>query len=225
VLLAAYAVVTLIHLYPWADLWHALMTLPVFLVLLAYHFDRLQHALRAAPGLRSLSLALAVVLLAIALAPFMEVMLRARAGRDSAQGTFARARGITVPQQKVTDAAELVRFLESPAVRARPVFVAANEQMLYFLAGRRSPLEEHEFLFYLVGVGGVAPADAGRLVSEAELVSRLARTKPLVVDYEEPGRSPDSPLRRAFPALAEYLDRRCRVVERFGRYRVLAEGG
>ena len=77
------------------------------------------------------------------------------------------------------------------------LLVLVDEQMIYFLAGRRSALSREEFVFYVVGAGYMADDVARQAVDQQDAVRRLARTRPTIVDY--PGSPETTRFRRAFP--------------------------
>jgi hypothetical protein len=212
-----YAVVSVLYLTPAADLMHVFTALPINLILLAHVAPRLWPA--SLGTRRPLVASVATALVVAALAPFVSALVSTRRELPEVRPGFARAGGVFDPRPKFRQAVELVDYLRDGAGRGRPVFVMANEQMLYFLAARHSPLERHEFLFFLAGFGLVAKEDARADLDEESAVGRLRETRPLIVDV--PGTSASRFFRATFPRVTAYLDGAYHPVATFGAYRVL----
>jgi len=197
-----------LQLYPAADLPHALMTLPPFVPVLAGVVARLRTAGTSV-----------VLALAILIALFAAPLLRIRVGAQRADGAgFTRASGVRDGGSEFSHAVSLVRWLANQP--PGPILVLANQQLLYFLSGRRSLVEHDEFVLYLVGADLIEAHAARRWIDEDAIVTRLRETGALVVDSEA------TPAGRrvlaVFPRVAALIDDEWREVVRFGGYRVLA---
>src|SRR5262249_2203713 len=159
-LLWVLAASSLLYLYPAGDFWHVIMTVPMFLPLIALQLDRAQRVepppapRRRRPNAFAVA---AVAVLALLAAPPVLSLLTTRAQLANEPPRFARARGI-VGLTKYRDAADLVDFLDTQQPAQRPLFITANEQMLYFLSGRVSALDRYEFVFYLTAAGLIRDA-------------------------------------------------------------------
>lgn len=216
------AVVSLLFLSPNADIMHLLTALPIYLVLPAHLLDRvIDSSAPAKAGFSSrapVAVVAAVILVVVAL-PFVRQLAAARAGSERPTASFQRASGIYDPSPKFSRAVELVEFLRDGSGRERPVAVIANEQMLYFLAAKRSPVERYEFLFFLIGSDVITPSDARASVDQAWVIGRLRQTKALIVDV------PDGKASRRFhamlPDVSAFLAEHYEPVARFGAYTVL----
>jgi hypothetical protein len=223
VLFGCYGVVSLLHFFPAADVWHVLMTLPVFLILLARPLAGLLRCGARGPTLTpgvGLAGGVAALLLAVVLAvPFVQALVFTRTALPDLHVGFERASGVFDPSPKFGEAVALVDYLREPAQRERRLLVLVNEQMIYFLAGKPSILEDHEFLLYLVGADLIEATDARRAADEQKLVRRVEAGLPLVVDDSDSGSG--ARLRQVFPALGAFLDRCGHPVATFGSYEVL----
>jgi hypothetical protein len=202
-------------LYPYADLPHVLMVLPMFLPLTASVLaDVVAPTATASATTRAIAVALAVGWPIAAMLPFLRQWQVARQANPPAV-TFPRATGLRVPGPKAADAALLVRDL---AAREAAVFVLSNEQMVYFLAGVRSPLEREEFVLYVVAADLIRDEDARAMADQDHMIDALASSHAVVVDV------PDSPasgrVRRAFPRLAAFIDDAYGPPLAVGEYRV-----
>jgi hypothetical protein len=195
------------------------MNLPVFLPLLAYHLQAFHEAEAGGRG-RTVSAVLLAAFVAMLFSPFVpfarpplepcEVQSPARGGR---------ATGVRSPDCKLADAHQLVPLLDARAPATTPLFVIPDEQMMYFLTGRRSVLEDSEFILYLVRHGFISDADARTQVDEPAAIARFERERPLVVRWNGVGRDRFA---RALPALAAYIERAYGVVGHAGRFEILA---
>jgi len=211
-----FAAVSLPLLHPAGDIWHVFMGLPAFLPLLAVQLARVPGARPGRLGTVVSAAALATLLL-IACAPFAVALWQAPRVLPQGSTGFARATGVIDASPKFRDAGVVVGYLDDQPA-GRPLFVLANAQMFYFLAGRPSALEPEEFVLYLVG-GDLIAADAARaLLSDAGLATRLAAARPLLID------EPDSVLRarfrRVYPETAAYIDAHTRPVQVAGAFTV-----
>lgn len=200
------AAASLLLLFPSADLWHALMGLPLALPLLAGLLERWS-------GGRRVRHAVAAAALLLLAAPFVAQAWRARATQWPEVGS-PRAANIHIADRALIDLPALLAALDAYAPE-RPLFVAANQQLLYVLSGRDSPLARDEYLLYLTYLGTIDPAAAQRLLGEDDAVARLGAARPIVVTY--PSRD-DQRLRATFPAIGRWVDEQTRPVARLGRY-------
>ncbi len=205
----------LLYLYPAADWAHAYTSLPVFLPALGLLLAR-----PFAAGLaRSRTIYLATLAVAVGLflaVPFVLIQrdYAALRGRPLPQ----RASGIRVPGAMHRDHVALAAALLSDRHRERDVVVLSGQHLLYFVSGRVSPLEEHEFALYLNRFEGISGEDLRRLVDQDAVVARLEATRPLLVeDYQGAG----ARLRRQLPRLGRYIERRYREQSRVGGLRIL----
>jgi hypothetical protein len=211
------AVASLPQLYPAGDFLHVIMGLPPFLVLLAWRLDG-----KAVAGPRGARRAGAVLGAALC-APFVLALLRVRFDRTAPDISLTRASGVFDPSPKFHQGAALVGYLDAPERRERPVLVITNEQLIYFLAGRVSVLDEHEFVLYLLEAGLLPVERARAAIDEGAVAARLEAMRPLIVD--DPTSPATGRFRAAFPAVAALLDRGWAPVATFGGYRVLAPVG
>jgi hypothetical protein len=201
-----FAAASLLLLFPSADVWHALMGLPLALPLLAGLLERWsigRHARQAA----------VVAAVLVLVAPFAAQSWRARDTPWPEAGS-PRAPNIHIADRALIDLPALLAALNGYAPE-RPLFVAANQQLLYVLSGRDSPLARDEYLLYLTYLGTIDPAAAQRLLREDDAVARLSAARPIVVTY--PSRDDDR-LRATFPGIGRWVDEQTRPVARFGRY-------
>ena len=61
----------------------------------------------------------------------------------------------------------------SAEYRDRPLIVLSGEHLFYYLTGRVSPIEEHEFLLYLIAIDAVTPESAHELADPSEFIERI----------------------------------------------------
>ena len=217
VLMSFYGVAALQHLYPAGDFWHLLNMLPVYTILLGHQLARLAARERGkTPNAR---VVVAVALVAFLVLPFSYALARARLDRAPRAFSIPRLGGIFDPSPKFADAAAVLSFLADPERATRGLLVVANEQMLYFAAGRPSIWDGEEFLLYLVQNDLVRGEGARALLDEPALLGRLAKSRPLIVDYE--GSPGSQRLWEAFPTIGSHVKARYHQTARFGRYVVL----
>jgi hypothetical protein len=219
-----FGLTSLLLLYPAADFWHVVMGLPAWLPLLAFQLERFRCPpdARGRPGRTERRSALLVAILVLALcAPFVDT-LRFVQRTQHGEAPLARASGIVGWPPRFTEAVEVIRYLDSLPKEA-PLLVIANEQMIYFLAGRSSVITDGEYVLYLVGADAIAGDDARALLPEQRLIERLESAKPLIVDYT--GNPMSQRFRNAFPRTATYVEIRYRLQQAVGQYRVLAWAG
>jgi len=210
-LVVPFAAITLLQMYPAADLPHAGMVLPAFLPLLGYALAR--RVERDGP----MAAGLAFIWLASAVFPSVSARLAPPPATVTAR--FDRASGISGTDPRLDDVARLVQYLGDAGRPRGDLLVLVDQQMLYFLAGRHSALSRDEFVFYVVGVGVMADDVARMLVDEQEAIRRLAHTRPIIVDI--PGSAEATRFRRAFPSIARFIDETYSPVTSIGGYKVL----
>ncbi len=208
-LLVPFAAITVLQLYPSADLPHVAMVLPAFLPLLGYAITR--RIERDGP----MAAGLALAWLAALSSPFLGA--RVALSRETFQARFDRASGISGP--RLDDAARVVRYLGDAAAPDGDLLVLVDQPMLYFLAGRRSALSGDEYVFYVVGAGYMADEVARKLVDEQDAIRDLARIRPVVVDRR--GSVESTRFRRTFPSIARFIDETYRPATSIGGYQVL----
>jgi hypothetical protein len=215
-----FAAAAILQLYPAADLPHAVMILPACLPLLAHFIDR--SRLVRAPAARSpfgatLLTALVTIMTLGVVAPCLQMVRTYLTSRPPAFNALQRAGGTWAIGDRFADAAALIEKLPSFApVPDGGLFVIANEQLLYVLAGVDSPLPAYEFVFYLVQADLISGEEARALIDESMMIERLEQTRPLIIDHTA---SPAGDrFRRAFPRLAHYLTQRYREAGRAGGY-------
>jgi len=217
------AATSLLLFYPAGDFFHMVMALPVFLPPLAFLAERFSQpagseaaAARALPSVPSLLVAALTVWMVAPCVAHLTTRWEEAGGEASA---LSRATGVRGAEPKFGRVADLVARLDSEVAPGGRLLVLNGEQMLYFLAGRRSALDADEFVFYLAGAGLISDANARSLVDEREAVERLARERPVVV---EGGDSPTAGrVRTVFPEMSHYLDAHYRKAADAGGYRVL----
>lgn len=219
-LLWLFAAAALLQLYPGADLPHAVMILPACLPLLAHFIDRVHRApvaLASAPQRRALPTALLLILFFGVVAPCLQMVRTYLASRPATFDALGRAGGIWAIGERFSDTVALTTRLPSFApVPDGGLFVIANEQLLYVLAGVDSPLPAYELVFYLVQADLISAEEARALADESMMIERLEDRRPLIVDRA--GSAAGARFREAFPRVARYLTERYREGERIGGY-------
>lgn len=207
------AAAALVQLYPAADLPHAANVLPAVLPLLAF---ALQRGIDAEGGHRGLRTGAAVVVIALLVAPGVGLLA---ANRGSGEAAFARATAVHPVGARAAATAELARRLAAEPAPT-PVWMVGAEQMLYFLADRRSALPREEMTLYFIAAGLLPEPEAvARLIDETAVIDTLRRTRPLIVD--EPGGMTAGRVRAALPRVAAFVARHYLPAERIGPYQVL----
>src|SRR6185369_12648321 len=170
------AVTSLLLLYPAADFWHFIMGLPAFLPLLAFQFQRTATPFRGIRGVVAGAVLLVVTFaFSGAFVDTLRYSLRVQPKPPSA--VLARASGVAGASSKFADTVELVTYLDAQP-KDVPMFALANQQMLYFLAGRTSAADPDEFILYLVASDVIDDADARNLLPPARPIERLQVSKP-----------------------------------------------
>ena len=157
-----------------------------------------------------------MVAIALLVAPGVALLV---ANRHFGGARFARATGIHPAGERAEAAAELVRQLaqdHSPT----PVWMIGAEQMVYFLADRRSALPREEMTLYFIAAGLLPdPSAVAQLIDEAAVIDTLQRTRPLLVD--DPAGVTAGRVRAALPRVTAFVAQRYRPAERVGPYQVL----
>jgi len=140
------------------------------------------------------------------------------AQRPAGAPVFARASGIWGGDARFGEMREVLAVLDRTAPAGAPVLVLPSAQLLYFLAGRPSPLPQAEMVLYLLTAGLLHPADARALAPEDDMLARLRAAPPVVV------RADGDAWRRiaaAYPALASWIDDGYIPVARVGGHEIL----
>ena len=221
-LLGCFAATSLLLLYPAADIWHLLHALPAFFPLMARQLWRFREgatvssSVSPAPS-RSATWVVAG-LVAVVLLPAARDLWAGRERRPAFTHVFARATGIRGAGEEAPWAARLLLRLESPSLRDRRVFALSGRQMLYFLSGRVSPLEEFEIGVYLLRTGALTDEGVARLFDEERMIDALKRTRPLLLDdfYDD---ASDRILAR-LPKVARYVREHYTLVGRIGGFTI-----
>jgi hypothetical protein len=227
-LLYCNALTSLLLLYPSADLLHMVMGLPAYAPLYAFLGERLHRgaaiATSGAPRWgRWLSGGLIGALAVGMAAPSVRFLVTTAVGSRSDTTSVPRATAIRGLQPKFREVAALLAFLDAQLPADRELLVLNGEQMLYFLAGRRSALEKDEFALYLVGTDIISDDDARGLVDQQQAIARLAQSRPIVVEGGD--RRTDDRVRRVFDELSRYIDAHYQVVATVANYRILLWAG
>jgi hypothetical protein len=222
-LYTASAATGLLYLYPAGDFWHVIMTVPLFLPLLAYQLERFHRVDRgdsaASAAGHSLSAAFLIAVIGLMTLPPALSLVRTKSALSGTRPGFARAAGIVAMTPEYEDAAALVGYLDAERPASRQLLIIPNQPMLYFLAGRVPVQEKDEFVLYLVGAGLINDDEARRLAPEQTLIERLTAEHPIIVDDD--GSPSRENFRRVFARVTTYVDAHYRPVRSFGRYRVL----
>jgi hypothetical protein len=217
------ALTSLLLLYPAADFPHVVMVLPPFAPLLAFLAERFHRLADAASDTAPSRFGLAVVMAALVLwlaAPPVDQLIQARLHAGEDRTALKRATAIHGMQPRFGQVASLIDYLDANAPPQRELVVLNGEQMLYFLAGRRSPLERDEFVFYLLRNHAVSDENAHALFDERAAIERLTETKPWVIADSGEGAA-DGEVRRVFADLSHHLDAHYETAYSVGPYRVL----
>ncbi|MGH7786046.1 MAG: hypothetical protein ACRERC_04215, partial [Candidatus Binatia bacterium] len=212
---AAFAAVSVLYLHPAGDLLHVCMVLPAVLPLLAYQTQRWMRP--RLPRRYPWAAAACAAGLAVALcAPFILGLAGAIASLPRDVPALPGATGIVSPEPKFRAAAALLAFLgEQPAERA--LLVLPSEPLLYLLSGRDSVVKAEEFVFYIVNGQVISDDNAHRLLSDVGLATRIAETRPLLVEVvPEVDR-----FHRVYPLTAGMIAAHYSMIATFGPYRVM----
>ncbi len=209
-----------LSLHPASDLPHALMILPAVLPLLALLVEAAWSRARA-PLARAAVIALVGAPLLSRAATDVAILARVVAERPEGTG-FDRARCVwdATPQFEAMRA--VVARLDRMAPRGAPLLVLPSAQLLYVLTDRPSALPRAELIFYLLAIDVMSPEDARALLSDDELVARLATLRPPIVRLSDPGQAR---IAAAFPQLTAWIDRHYAVSDTIGGLQVLQPRG
>ncbi len=222
-LLGCFAATSLLCLYPAADIWHLLHALPAFFPLLARQLWSFREGVTvpsaASPAPSRWATWVVAGLVAVVLLPAAHDLWVGRQERASDTHVFARATGIRGGGEEAPAAARLLLRLESPSLRDRQVFALSGRQMLYFLSGRVSPLEEFEIGVYLLRTGALSDEGVARLLDEERMIEALQRTRPLLLDdfYDDAS----ARILARLPKVASYVRERYTLVARIGGFTIL----
>src|SRR5262249_25725527 len=185
---------------------------------LALVLGRLGPAAGAGVLPRVLTAALAGLPLLMPAGQSLAFLEHTEATRPAGAATFARASGIWDGAPTFSEMSDLIAVLDRTAPPGAPVLILPSAQLLYFLAGRPSPVPRAEMVLYLLTAGILHPDDARALASEDDMLALLRAAPPLVVRTNGDG------WRRiaiAFPELARWIDSSYAPVARVGPYEVL----
>ncbi|MFN8542792.1 MAG: glycosyltransferase family 39 protein [Candidatus Binatia bacterium] len=225
------AVVTIVSatllplLAPVSDWPHLVMTLPAFLPLTAFAMREVWGSADRGvpPGLRPWALALLGAWLVAVTGPFVHELASARTQPAPPTWGYDRATGISDPRTVAQDMYDVVQYLRSRPTADDRVLVLPSDAMIYFLAARRSALEDDEFYFYAATFGPQLSVDDARSgVDQAAAMRRLESERPVVIRVRG---STAAAFARFFPVLGAYLERSYRPVADFRSYEVLEWNG
>ncbi|MBW2388129.1 MAG: glycosyltransferase family 39 protein [Deltaproteobacteria bacterium] len=225
-LFACYAPMSLLWLYPAADIWHILAVLPSCLPLLATLLERFWQ-LPGADGQNARSWQIArsglIGSFCIALAlPSVRDVLRERGEKPGFEQPLARATGVRGGSglySPTRNAGKLVRYLNQQERRDEALFVLSGKHLFYFLTDRVSPVQEFEYIFYLVGFDSLREERANELIDVDELLRRLGEVRPLIIDDDSDDHAEN--VRRMYPGLADFIITHYREEKQFGSFRLL----
>ena len=175
----------LLSLYPAADIWHILALLPACLPLLAYGLERFWQAPgaqgRAAGGWRLGAGAAIAGFVLVLLFPAVHDVVRARGIAPAFKQSLPRATGIRGGSglyMSTRSGGKLVRFLMQEPQRDEALFILSAKSLFYFLADRVSPVQEYEYILYLVAADLIREEPARKLVDQDELAMICALRNP-----------------------------------------------
>jgi hypothetical protein len=223
-LLYCNAVIALLLLYPAGDVLHVVMGLPAYLPLCAFLLERFHYAVagepeRMRPSARWLSGAVIGALALCMAAPSLDHLVSVYRDSRADPTVVRRATAIHGAQPKFGEIAAVLAYLATEVPPDRELLVLSGEQMLYFLAGRRSALERDELALYLVSGDVIAADDARRLIDQQRAIARLAEARPVIVEGGEP--RTDGRVRNVLGDVSRYIDAHYRVAATVANYRVL----
>jgi hypothetical protein len=210
-----FAAASLPQLYPAADLPHVAMVFPAMLPLLARAVDAFCQSAAAAGSADRVRFACCTAAVLLMTAPLLQTQMTTVAQRPSHFEGLEHARGIWAGGERVESSAQLLALLRT---EPRPMFVLANQSLLYFLSGRSSLFDRGHFMLYMVGADLIGTADARRMLPESTLLATLVAERPVVVDdVKDPA---GARIRAAYPKVARFLSDNYRLAEHFGDYQV-----
>lgn len=225
-LFACYGPMALLSLYPAADIWHILALLPACLPLLAYLLERFWQVPKEqgrVAGAWRLGAGAAVACFALVLLfPAVRDVVRARGIAPAFEQSLPRATGVSGGAGLYTSTrsgGKLVRFLMQDPQRDEALFVLSAKSLFYFLTDRVSPVQEYEYILYLVAADLIREEPARELVDEDVLIRRFEKVRPLIIDDHFDDHSEN--VRRMYPRFANFIRTHYREAETFGSFRVL----
>jgi hypothetical protein len=220
-LFLCYATMAFLWLFPSADIWHVIAIVPSFLPLLAYLLDRFWRQVGSDREERHWESAALIASLALVLVlPAIHDLMKERTNPPGFEQPLPRATGLTGGSGEITRrGGQVVRYLSQPARRDEPVFMLSGKSLFYFLADRVSPVQDLEFLLYLIAYDMIDPEVARAQIDQDALIRRFDEVRPLLVDdaYDEGGRN----VRRVLPRFTSFLRQHYRPEKAFGGFRVL----
>ena len=226
VLFACYGPMALLSLYPAADIWHILALLPACLPLLANLLERFwqfsEEEGRGASAWRIGAGAAIGIFTLVLLLPAVHDVLRERGMKPAYAKSLPRATGVrggSGVYMSTRSGGKLVRYLTEEQQRDEALYVLSAKSLFYFLTDRVSPVQEYEYILYLVAYDMIHTEKAREFVDEDELIRRIEEVRPLIVDDEFDDHSEN--VRLMFPRFADFIDSHYREVEKFGAFRVL----
>jgi hypothetical protein len=219
-----YATMSLLWLFPAADIWHILALLPSCLPLLAWLLDRFWRG-PASMGReqrvwRPLAFTLVAGLSGVLLLPALHDLVLERRVTPAFVPSLPHATRVRGGSADITTSGgRLVRFLVQEERRDDPLFVLSGKQLFYFLTERVSPVQEYEYILYMAAIDALREDHAQELIDEAALIGRLQEVRPLIVDDSYDAASQN--IQRMYPRLARFVRTHYRLEAKFGKFRVL----
>lgn len=225
-LYACYATMTVLWLFPSADIWHVLPLLPSCLPLLAFLLERFWRLTgeenRSSRAWQIGAGALIGVFALVLSVPAAHDVIRERATKAPYAQWLPRATGVRGGSgvwESTRSGGKLVRYLTEEERRDDAIFVLSGKSLFYFLADRVSPVQEFEFVLYMIALELVSDERARELVDEDVLIRRLQVLRPLIVDDNFDAGSQN--IRRTFPRLDHFISTHYQQETELGKFRVL----
>jgi len=225
-LFTCFTTMGILWLFPSADIWHVIAFLPSCLPLVAGLFERfwsLQEGNESPNIVFRFAAASAIVVLSLTtLLPAVRDLIREREEKPAFEIDLLRAthvRGNSGQYSSYKNGGRVIRYLREDVRKDEPIFIMSAKPLLYFLAERKSLVQEYEFVLYMTSFNLVEIESARELVDENLLVEKLRAARPLIVDdYHDEGASH---IRKMFPKLAELVSTHYQVKKKFGNFHVL----
>lgn len=154
--------------------------------------------------------------------PSVSDLLRERGGQPAFNQSLPRATGIvgdTAQYSSTRNGGKLVRYLNESERRNDPIFILSAKSLIYFLTDRISPVQEFEYVLYLVATSSIQQEKAREWIDETTLIRKLQEVRPLIIDDDFDERSEN--VRRMYPRVAKFILAHYQVDKVFGRFRVL----